>query len=312
MKLYNGYEHVEVNLVEYDKNIARRNFLALRQTWTQHMDHPYDTSDPLCVKFIKDLMNHKLFGTFIKTATLMFQFKNISRICLAQLTRDNYLAFNSQSNMPQPLSHEITVPKYVYENPEWRAKLENIQTMIEDLYDELTENGIPFQDSRYVGLHGQQISITGICDVEKFQGFCRSRLNNNTHDELNLVYRLAKRALRKQIEADHASGELDDLSYYMWNKFEKASDSGEASFGGKVTFFDPMFCNSMKRFPNGAAEPKPMFDANKLSWKYELIKMYEECPDLLLQGEKEMISKWKRDDGSYEIDLPNGFIGYSK
>jgi hypothetical protein len=298
-KFTRGCEALEVHLLDYTRNIAEKNFLALRTTWTEYMDHPYDPSDPLCIKFIRDLMNHKLFGTFIKEATLFFQFKNVSRICLAQMTRDRWHSVASQSNMPQPLSHEITIPKYIYDNPKWRAKLESIQENIEDLYNELTVAGVPFQDSRYIGMHGQQITFTATCDVEEFQRQCRSRLNNMTHDEINFVLRLAKRALRQQIEEDHDNGSLDDLSYYMWDKFERAADVGESTTK-KTAFFDPLFGGDNKwlRYPRAEnAKPmKPLFNFEKLSWKRELEDLYDSKKwDLLLPDEKEMIERWRDD-----------------
>jgi hypothetical protein len=300
-----GYEAIKINLLEYDHNLAERNFLALRQTWKETMDHPYDPADPLCIKFIKDLMNHKLFGTFIKSGTIMYQIKNISRVCLAQITRDQGWTWCSESNMPNPLSHNITIPRFIYDNPRWKSWLEEIQIQICDLYKEMCEAGVPYQDSRYIGLHGQTISITGQVNVEKFQAFCASRLNNNTHDEINMVYRQMKHELRKAIVEDHKNGSLDDLSYYMWDKIEKAADVGEARTK-KTTFFDPLFCNSFARYPSAAPEPRPMFDANKLSWKYELIEMYQNHPELLLPGESAMIECWGKPYHIQSNPLPFG------
>jgi hypothetical protein len=90
----------------------------------------------------------------------------------------------------------------------------------------------------------------------------------------------------------------------MWKTAESRADVGEAS-SKKTTFFDPMFCNSMSRYPNaeGYDEPQPMFNANKLSWKYELIEMMKNNPEMLLPEEKEMIESWKKlDTGDDKID----------
>jgi hypothetical protein len=303
-RFHRGYENVAVELIDYDRDIAKRNWYALRTTWRELHRVDYDPDDPRCVKMIRDLVQGKVFGTFLSTGDLTYFIRNISRICLAQITRDTGYKWASESNMPNPLSHQITVPKYIYDNPEWLAKLEGIQAGVEDLYGELTEAGVPFQDSRYIGLHGQQISITGTMNLELLQKFCRNRLNNNTHDEINLVYRMMKLELRRKIESDHRAGELDDLSYYMWKTSEERADVGEAS-SKKVSFFDPMFCNSFKRYPNDPnhEEPAPIFDANKVSWKYELIDLYRERPELLLPNEKEMIESWRQPDGTYQIPL---------
>jgi len=301
---HRGYSNVGVELVDYDRDIAKRNWYALRTTWRELHGVEYDPDDPRCIKMIRDLVQGKVFGTFLSTGDLTIFVKNISRICLAQFTRDTGFKFASESNMPNPLSHEITVPMYIYDNPEWLAKLEGIQAMVEDLYDELTGAGVPFQDSRYVGIHGQQISITGTFNLELLQKFCRNRMNNNTHDEINLLYRQVKREIRRAIERDKNDGSLDPLSYYMWKTAEERADVGEAS-SKKTSFYDPMFCNSFKRFPNDPnhEEPAPMFDANKLSWKYELIDMYRNSPCLLLPGEREMIESWKvSDTGDDTVD----------
>jgi thymidylate synthase (FAD) len=294
-KLWRGYENVAVDLVDYDRDVAKRNWYALRTTWRQLHDVGYDPDNPKCIKMIRDLVQGKVFGTFLSTAHLTFFVRNISRICLAQITRDTGCKFASESNMPNPLSHQITVPKYIYDNPEWLAKLEGIQAMVEDLYDELTEAGVPFQDSRYVGIHGQQISITISMNLELLQKFCKSRLNPNTHDEILYVYKLMKKALREQIETDHESGDLDDLSYFMWKTAEARAEMGDKA-SGKVSFFDPMFGNSFDVYPNDQnyTEPKPMFDYRKLSLMKEYEDWYDEQPGILLPEEKAMVERWRQ------------------
>lgn len=284
-----GYEAIEVNNLSYERNIAKKNWDALKMTFRDMMDVEYDPNNDIIYNMMVDVMNGNHNPSWLKVATIGCEFRNISRICLAQITRDTGWIWNSESQMPQRLEHNITVPLNIAMNEQWLDKLEGIQNEIEELYNELIDAGIPYQDARYIGLHGQTISIYGQCDVMSFIRHCGVRLNNNIADEINYCYRLVIHKLHEQVMDDYYDGLIDRISFHMWKKLIKRMDCNEAKFG-KVRYFDRVFCNSFDRFPSdeSVVEPAPMFDIKKSAWYEELRRMPKE---LLLNGEQEMLDR---------------------
>lgn len=286
-----GYEAIEVNNLSYERNIAKKNWDALKMTFRDMMDVEYDPNNDIIYNMMVDVMNGNHNPSWLKVAMIGCEFRNISRICLAQITRDTGWIWNSESQMPQRLEHNITVPLNIAMNEQWLDKLEGIQNEIEELYDELIDAGIPYQDARYIGLHGQTISIYGQCDVMSFIRHCGVRLNNNIADEINYCYRLVIHKLHEQVMDDYYEGLIDRISFHMWKKLIKRMDCNEAKFG-KVRYFDRVFCNSFDRFPSdeSVVEPAPMFDVKKSAWYEELRRMPKE---LLLNGEQEMLDRFE-------------------
>lgn len=284
-----GYEAIEVKNFSYERDIARINWDALKMTFREFMDVEYSPDNDEIFELMAKVMNGEHNPSWLKVAHLSCEFRNISRICLAQLTRDTGWIWNSESQMPQPLHHNVTIPANIAMNDEWMEELEEIQCRIEKLYDKLIDDGIPFQDARYIGLHGQTISIYGRCDVMSFIRHCGVRLNNNVADEINLCYRMVIRALIDAIAKDYAEGKIDRISYYMWCRLIDRMDCNEAK-AGCVKYFDKVFCNTFDRFPvaNGYEEPKPLCNAYKSAWYNELVAMDD---SLLLHGEAEMINR---------------------
>lgn len=284
-----GYEAIEVNNLSYERDIAKKNWDALKMTFRNMMDVEYDPDNDVIYNMMVDVMDGNHNPSWLKVAAIGCEFRNISRICLAQITRDTGWIWNSESQMPQRLEHNVTVPLNIAMNEQWLEKLEGIQKEIEELYDELIDAGIPYQDARYIGLHGQTISIYGQCDVMSFIRHCGVRLNNNIADEINYCYRLVIHKLREQIMNDYDEGLIDRISLHMWSKLIKRMDCNEAKFG-KVRYFDRVFCNSFDRFPSDESviEPAPMFDVKKSAWYEELQRMPKE---LLLSGEQEMLDR---------------------
>ena len=149
-----GYEAIEVNNLSYERNIAKKNWDALKMTFRDMMDVEYDPNNDIIYNMMVDVMNGNHNPSWLKVATIGCEFRNISRICLAQITRDTGWIWNSESQMPQRLEHNITVPLNIAMNEKWLDKLEDIQNEIEELYDELIDAGIPYQDAEIISLHG--------------------------------------------------------------------------------------------------------------------------------------------------------------
>lgn len=286
-KFRDGYENISVKLIDWkgdDLARAVSEFGKLGEFYEGAESLEYSQDNPHFQKVIDEIINGKTFAKYaFEGSKISFQINNISRICLAQLTREKGF-FCSQSGDTRPLTQDIIVPKAIHNNKQWMEKLEKIQNDLEDLYTDICESGITYMDARYIGLHSQTISLCYTADVIQWLNSCNSRTENNFADEINYVYRLMRYELVKAI-----NGLSDKLSKKLWLWLLDKSD--------KKTFYkrDHTYNNDFSRFetPEGFSFDEPAHnDWRKSSWKLELEKMYEKNPELLLPGEKEMIEKW--------------------
>lgn len=298
--IQNGYKGIGVEIISYTKHPAKIIWDMLKQTWISLHDVDYDPNNETVKKFIIDSLSKRLNPVPQETILIQAIFKGISRVNLAQLTRHRGWIFNSESQMPQPVNHNVIIPLNIVNSPFY----ERAKKLIEDsqkLYDDMTKGNenkettnIPYQDARYLLIHGQTADISASFTLPQLVNAVGMRFENNTHDEINYTFRLLIKELRKVIEEDK---ELDNLDKMVYNTLLDNCDVFGAN--RKVgTCYDAMFGNSFKRFLDAneyvtKATEECLFDYKKLAWYAELKRIYKEEPELLLPGEKEMIESWE-------------------
>lgn len=298
--IQNGYKGIEVEIISYTKHPAKIIWDMLKQTWISLHDVDYDQNNETVKEFITDSLSKRLNPVPQETILIQAVFKGISRVNLAQLTRHRGWIFNSESQMPQPVNHNVIIPLNIVNSPFY----ERAKKLIEDsqkLYDDMTKGNenkettnIPYQDARYLLIHGQTADISASFTLPQLVNAVGMRFENNTHDEINYTFRLLVKELRKAIEEDK---EMDSLDKLIYNTLLNNCDVFGAN--RKVgTCHDAMFGNSFKRFNDAdnyvtKTTENCLFDYKKLAWYDELKRIYKEEPELLLPGEAEMIESWE-------------------
>lgn len=300
MNIQKGYKGIAVEIIGYTKNPAKVMWDMLKQTWIELQDVEYDANNPIVREFIMGSLEKRLNPTPQETVLIQAVFKNISRVNLAQLTRHRGWLFQVESQMPQHVEHNVLLPLNIV-NSEFYERAVKLIEDSQKLYDDMTagnENrdttGIPYQDARYLLMHGQTCDASCSFTLPQLVNVCGQRLENNTADEINYAFRLLLRELTIKIVTDYEMDELDKLVYtYNLNKCD--------CFGAaqrKCFTCDDVFGNSFKRFPSAnmhveAATDKCKFDYKKSAWYAELKRIAKEEPELLLPGEREMINLWE-------------------
>ena len=298
--IQNGYKGIDVEIISYTKHPAKIMWDMLKQTWISLHDVDYDSNNEMVKEFITDSLSKRLNPVPQETILIQATFKGISRVNLAQLTRHRGWIFNSESQMPQPVNHNVIIPLNIVNSPFY----ERAKKLIEDsqkLYDDMTKGNetkkttnIPYQDARYLLIHGQTADISASFTLPQLVNAVGMRFENNTHDEINYTFRLLIKELRKVIKED---GDMDSLDKLIYNTLLNNCDVFGAN--RKVgTCHDAMFGNSFKRFSDAdeyvtKATDNCLFDYKRLAWYDELKRIYKEEPELLLPGEKEMIESWE-------------------
>ena len=297
----NGYKGIGVEIIGYTKHPAKVMWDMLKQTWIQLQDIEYNPALPIVKEFITGSVDKRLNPTPQETVLIQCVFKSISRVNLAQLTRHRGWLFQVESQMPQHVEHNVILPLNIVQSEFYERAVKLIEES-QKLYDDMTkgnDNGkdhtvIPYQDARYLLMHGQTCDTSCSFSLPQLVNVCGQRLENNTADEINYAFRLLLKELKKAIALDDEMDELDKLVYIK--NLERCDCFGAAA--KKCFICDDVFGNSFKRFSDGNehvthATENCKFDYSKSAWYAELKRIYKEEPELLLPGEKEMIDSWE-------------------
>lgn len=298
--IQNGYKGIGVEIISYTKHPAKIMWDMLKQTWIELQDIEYDPNDDRVKYMVIGSVEKRLNPTPQETILIQAVFKNISRVNLAQLTRHRGWVFQVESQMPQHVGHNVILPLNIVQSEFYERAVKLIEES-QKLYDDMTAGnvakettGIPYQDARYLLMHGQTCDASCSFTLPQLVNACGQRLENNTADEINYAFRLLLKGLKKAISLDDELDELDKLVYER--NLDRCDCFGAAQ--KKCFACDDVFGNSFKRFPDGnffvtGATENCKFDYSKSAWYAELKRIYSEEPELLLLGEKEMIESWE-------------------
>lgn len=290
-----GYENISVEVIDYNMNIAKHAWDCYKMTWNDLQDIEYDPNNHHVKEAVRNIMLFRALPMPREQAIMTFKVNNISRVCLAQITRQRKAAFNVESQMPRPIRHNVIMPLNVIDMGfEERAK--QLIELSQELYDDMIDAGMPPQDARYLTMHSQTTSLAYVVNVNDFVAAFSFRTENNLSDEINLVYRLAKNAILERVRKDYQDGKIDLLTYDFYSKIIMPADAAGAARNVGQNY-DAVFGNSFKRFPDANEEVTNItetcdYDYTKSAWYLELIKLYKERPHLLFPYEDKMIESW--------------------
>lgn len=284
-KFNNGYDNITVKLIGWSgDNFAKEvyEFGRLSHDYNEVLPEVYDKNNPDCIKLINKIIEGTTLPKFAMQGTrIRFQINKISRICLAQLTRDPAI-FASASTGVFPLTQEFNMPMSIIEQKDVMDKVCQAQKLLEEAYIMLCEREIPSIEARYVGLHPQVISLTAAYLPYDFSRASYSRTSSNFCDECNYLYRLMYHEIFKAID------ELEDAnSIRLWKWLINEGNCINDGFYKRERLFN-------SDFTCGKYSPKlpALNDWRKSGWKKELERMYNEKPYLLTYNEYLMIEEW--------------------
>lgn len=304
IKVYDGYEGVEVELLSYTKDIDN---IAIRMCGlTYHHKDDFNNYKNTVDFITKKLIENKTSPKILEAAHCTFIFKNISRVNLARLTRDQVGAINSESGavpyhnletgtFTGKYKQEVSVikPLAVKYNSILNEKFDKIISAISNFRANVEDNEyIWAPDMRYIFPQGETISIAMEYNSRQLAAACNKRILNAVGDEDNFTMRKAILAIKNKIEQDYSSKNLSYLSYVIWNNILRNAIP-------KVQFVDELLgdqlCIGMKI--RGDNPQKTVYNKYDCSLFYELIRAYVLQPELLLlEGEKQMVENWIKTD----------------
>lgn len=107
-------------------------------------------SDEQAAKLVRKLVSMGHFST-LEHVTFTFAIEGVSRVLTHQLVRHRIASYSQQSQRyVKEYDFETIMPASIAKNPQAQEKFSVLMTEIQNLYNELTEAGIPAEDARYV------------------------------------------------------------------------------------------------------------------------------------------------------------------
>ena len=296
MKINEGYSNIKVDLINWAGNdLARQVYMfgRLSHDYIDGLPEQYDENNPECIKLIDKIIEGKTLPKYALQGTrLNFAIYNISRICLAQLTRDPAF-FASASTGVFPLSQEFNIPLSLTKEIDIMNKVIHAQQLLEEAYIMACEREIPSIEARYIGLHCQVISVSASFVPSDFVRACYSRTSSNFCDECNYIYRLMYSEVRKAMNTL-----TDKQSIKLWNWLLPESKCINDKLYTRERLFSSDFTYTKEAYE---LPTKALNDWRKSGWKLELERMYRERPELLTETEKAAITQWLIDEKDHEL-----------
>jgi hypothetical protein len=311
LKISEGYRDIDVEVVSYTRDLGPQSLSLCGLTW--HCNDISKLNEEGKQVLIDKILNNKTSPKISEVGKVTFIFKNISRVCLARLTRDQCEAINAESQATPSFGADMklsskhverrtTVPLNIVKDPELYAEYKGILDMIEAYQQKLEKLDFAWApDIRYIGSMGTQIDIAIQYNLRQFVACCNKRFINAINDEDNYAMRKARFALIKKIEADVASGSLDHVSQAIWS-------GAIANCDPSVDFVDNLLGKEFNRGkPFRGDGDTHIYRREQTAWYHELLRMRDEEPELLLDGEIQMIDKWREKNKIVE-EVGNDFI----
>lgn len=308
MKFNKGYSNISVELKNWEgDNLAKRvyDFGRLSHDFIDPLPEVYDANNPDCIKLIDKIIAGTTLPKFaLQGHSFEFAVYDMSRICLAQLTRDPAF-FASASTGVFPLTQEFNMPLSFWQVPGVMEKIEAAQKLLESAYIDLCEAEIPSIEARYCGLHPQVISCTARYTPADFVRACHSRTSSNFCDECNYVYRL----MYHQLYLAMMNLE-DENSIKLWKWLIREEKCINDTLYKRERLFNSDFTPSGYDYFEGVNKPDvpALNDWRKSGWKLELEKMALYYPALLTDKEFQLVYEWmntERNGG----ELPTTYDG---
>ena len=300
---HNGFKDIKVTLINSEENnLAEKiyEFGRLSNDYNYTLIEKYDEEHEDCKKLINKIIEGTTLPKYaLEGVRFNFKIENISRICLAQLTRDKAI-FASASTGVFPLTQDFNLPMSIFNNEKIMDKLDKAQKLLEEAYIIACNEEIPSIEARYIGLHCQNISLTVSYTANDFVRSCYSRTSSNFCDECNYVYRLMYKKIKDMMSLVK---DVNSKNLYEWMFPEnKCINDG---FYKRERLFNSDFTVMEKYDVKNPA----LNDWRKSGWKMELERMYFEDTGYLTDKEKELIRYWTSNEenlrSTYDSSAPD-------
>lgn len=177
---------MEVKLLRYtpepDKTVAMSARLCYSPIGAAELEEKI--TDEQAAKLVKQLASMGHSSTF-EHVTFTFAIEGVSRVLTHQLVRHRIASYSQQSQRyVKEHDFETIMPPTIAARPEMKAKFEGLCKEIQDLYNEMTEAGIPAEDARYILPNAAETKIVVTMNARSLMHFFELRCCNRAQWEI--------------------------------------------------------------------------------------------------------------------------------
>ncbi len=127
-------------------------------------------------------------GSVIEHASFTFSIEGISRSCSHQLVRHRIASYSQQSQRHiKPTEEKFVVPPSIKGNPAARGKFEEAMEKAWNAYEELVDEGVPKEDSRFVLPNSTKTNIVVTMNARSLINFFEQRTCLHAQWEIRTV-----------------------------------------------------------------------------------------------------------------------------
>lgn len=291
-KFNEGFSNIKVKLLnsQQDFDILAKNvytFGRFSHDYINGLDEIYCNDKLDCEKYINKVICGMTLPKFAMQGwRINFQIEGISRICLAQITRDSAI-FASQGGGVFPLTQEFNIPLSLTKHEDIMELLRDAQYLLEEAYIKAAEKEIPALEARYIGLHCQTINLTASYIPSDFVRSCFSRTSSNFCDECNYVYRLMYKEIVNAIKHT-CDAQSKKLLNWLFEE-SKCINDGEYL---RESLYNSDFTVEATEKQKKKYKRSAINDWRKSGWVDELKRMYYTGDGYLTDKERKIIEGW--------------------
>jgi len=191
-----------VELISKPENMLRTIYTACRTCYSA--DSPINIYDKAedeekMLKLISRVISSGHYST-IEHIQVSFAISNVSRACTHQLVRHRHMSFSqkSQRYVKEKGQFDYLTPPTIQKNPELKEKYDDFMKKVADFYTEMTENGIPAEDARFILPNAAASSMVASLNLREMIHLANIRLCTRAQDEIRLLVRMMCNALIEQ------------------------------------------------------------------------------------------------------------------
>ncbi len=228
----NDDKFAKVRLISKPDNMLRTVYTACRTCYSSESPiNIFDSESALdkekMLKLIKRVISSGHYST-IEHIQVSFAISNISRACSHQLVRHRHMSFSqkSQRYVKEKGQFEYIIPESIDSNDELKEKFTEFMGKISDFYLELTQEGIPAEDARYVLPNATATSMVASLNLRELIHLANLRLCTRAQKEIRI---LVKRM------CDELTKEEEWLKDYLVPKCERLGYCDEDKSCGRKT-----------------------------------------------------------------------------
>jgi len=191
-----------VNLISKQGDMLRTVYTACRTCYSA--DSPiniYNSTDDeeKMLKLITKVVGSGHYST-IEHVQVSFAISNVSRACTHQLVRHRLMSFSqkSQRYVKEKGQFDYLTPRTIEKDEKLLEKYNKFMNYVSEFYCELTENGIPAEDARFVLPNAAASSMVASLNLRELIHIANIRLCTRAQAEIRILVKMMCDELTKE------------------------------------------------------------------------------------------------------------------